>query len=84
MPITGERLMSIRFFLQIGWRRSISIGDISTLRGVPLTGDSHWSKYVAVPHLQILQPMGNKPCLFLAYKINKALKKLQNHSQPFL
>jgi len=64
---------SISLFLKIGWRRSVSLGDFSTLRGVPLAGESYRSRkqrYAAVTHLQILKQIGNKRCAFLKYKIN--------------
>jgi len=75
------------FFMQIGRRRSISPSDFSTLRGVPLAGDSYWSskrRYAAVTYLQILWAIGNKRCLFLEYKSETLHKKIENHSQPFL
>jgi len=45
--------------LQISWRRSIYLGDFFNLFGVPPAGDSQ--VYSTVTHLQILQPIGNKP-----------------------
>jgi len=59
--------MSVRPYLQIGWRRSISFANFFTLFGVPLAGDSQWSnkrRYPAGGRLQILQPIGKKRLLF--------------------
>jgi len=79
--------MSIRLFLQIGWGRLVSLGDFSTLRGVPLAGDSYRSskrRYAAVTHFQTLQPIGNKHCLFLEYNITTVWLTFSNHYRPFL
>jgi len=58
--------MSVRLYLQIGWRVSISFADFFTPCGVPLA-EALWSnmhRHDAATHMQIRQPTGNKRQLF--------------------
>jgi len=41
MPKKGVKVMSVRLFWQIDWRRSTSFADFFTLCGVPLEGDAN-------------------------------------------
>jgi len=65
--------MSVRLYLQKGWRRSISNADFLSLCEVPMAEDSHWSSehgYSESKHLQIFQPIGNKHQLFAQNKVS--------------